>query len=132
MSMRPGATTWPRASITRWAGRDDRRSSATIRPALTLTSASRPGAPVPAIRWPPRISRRSLAASSPAPHPPELLTRPASRPLERGVRVAGSGGLRRPHLGEVLDLEAAGPEPPDPVAVRHVKLDSRISGPLDA
>src|SRR5262249_34107307 len=96
-----------------------------------LTSQSRPGAPVPSIRWPPRISRSSMAPPSPAPRPPELLTRPAARPLERGVRIAGGGRLRRSPLGEVLDLEAAGPEPPDPVAVRHVKLHTRIPRPLD-
>ena len=49
MSMSPGATTCPRASITRWAGRDERCSTATMRPELTLTSASIPGAPVPSI-----------------------------------------------------------------------------------
>src|SRR6185436_7359613 len=69
------------------------------------------------------------AEASPAPRPPELLTRPAARPLERGVRIAGRGCLRRPHFGEVLDLEAAGPEPPDPVTVRHVKLDSGRARP---
>src|ERR1700752_4826528 len=59
MSMNPGATTWPRPSITRRAGRVERRSIATTRPSWTLTSASRPGAPVPSMRWPPRISRSS-------------------------------------------------------------------------
>src|SRR5262245_26634516 len=102
-----------------------------MRPELMLTSASRPGAPVPSTTWPPRISRSSIVLASTAPRAPQLLDWPAPRPLERGVRVAGRGCLRRPHFGEVLDLEAAGPEPPDPVAVRHVKLDSEISGPLD-
>ena len=38
------------ASISRWAGREDCRSIATMRPVLTLMSQSRPGAPVPSIR----------------------------------------------------------------------------------
>src|SRR5438046_1284359 len=59
MSMKPGATTCPRASTTRWAGRAERGSIATMRPALTLTSASRPGAPGPSISWPPRTDRRA-------------------------------------------------------------------------
>ena len=49
MSISPGVTTWPRASMTRWAARDDFRSIATMRPASTLTSASNPGAPLPSI-----------------------------------------------------------------------------------
>ena len=49
MSMNPGATTWPRASITRWAGRAERGSTAAMRPARTATSASRPGPPLPSI-----------------------------------------------------------------------------------
>src|SRR5438067_890452 len=62
MSMKPGATTWPRASMMRRAGRAERGSTATMRPALTLTSASRTGAPVPSISCPPRISRSSMPA----------------------------------------------------------------------
>jgi hypothetical protein len=49
MSMSPGVTTWPRTSITRRAGRDDLRSTATMWSAPTLTSASNPGAPVPSM-----------------------------------------------------------------------------------
>ena len=60
MSMNPGATTWPRASITRWAGRVERDSSATMRPFPMLTSPSRPAAPLPSMTWPPRISRSSM------------------------------------------------------------------------
>src|SRR5262249_60960496 len=74
------------------------------------------------------VPRRS---SSPAPRPPDLFGRPAARPFERGIGVAGRGRLRRSHLGEIFDLEATGPEPADPVSVRHVKLHTRISPPLD-
>src|SRR5215813_5453121 len=70
MSMSPGATTCPRASITRRAGRAERGSTAAIRPSSTATSASRPGAPLPSMTRPPRISRSSmvsLAHASPEP-----------------------------------------------------------------
>src|SRR5499426_3530609 len=59
MSMSRGATTCPRASITRRAGRAERGSTAATRPSSTATSASRPGAPLPSMTWPARISRSS-------------------------------------------------------------------------
>src|SRR5215470_4037195 len=61
MSMNPGATTCPRASITRRAARAELGSTATMRPSSTATSASRPGPPLPSITWPRRISKSSIA-----------------------------------------------------------------------
>src|SRR2546428_6543038 len=98
-----------------------------MRPAAMLTSASRPGAPVPSITWPPRISRSSMAFR----HPPDLLGRPFARPLQRDVRVFGRGGLPRSHLDQVLDLQTPGSETPDPVARRQVGLHARGIPPLD-
>src|SRR5436190_3792838 len=63
MSMKPGATTWPRASIVRRAARPELGSTATIRPASTITSASRPAAPVPSTTRPLRIASSSIAES---------------------------------------------------------------------
>src|SRR5262249_51415918 len=137
MSMSPGTTTWPRASITRRAGRDDRRSTATTRPPATLTSASIPAAPVPSITCPPRIKRSSIAPPrpairpSPAPRAPDLFARPAPRPLERDVLVARCRRFRRTHLDELFDLEAVAPQDANPVSVQQVKFDPRIAGPLD-
>src|SRR5438128_2978507 len=50
--MKPGATTWPPASITRRASPWSPEPTATTRSPSTATSARRAGAPVPSIREP--------------------------------------------------------------------------------
>src|SRR2546422_11193819 len=50
--MKPGATTWPPASITRRASPWSPEPPATTRSPSTATSARRAGAPVPSIREP--------------------------------------------------------------------------------
>src|SRR5437870_12503689 len=57
MSMKPGATTLPVASITRSAGPVRLGATATMRSRSTATSARRAGAPLPSTTVPPR--RRS-------------------------------------------------------------------------
>ena len=52
MSMKPGATTCPAASITRVASPASRGPMATIRSPSTATSAGRAGAPLPSISEP--------------------------------------------------------------------------------
>ena len=52
MSMNPGATTCPLASIVRVAAPSSRGATATIRSPSTATSAGRAGAPVPSISEP--------------------------------------------------------------------------------
>src|SRR5262247_1050184 len=52
MSMKPGATAWPAASITRAASPVRPEPTATIRSPSTATSAARAGAPLPSISEP--------------------------------------------------------------------------------
>ena len=56
MSMKPGATTCPRASMTCRAGAFVSRPMAAMRPFLIPTSAAYQGDPVPSITWPLRIT----------------------------------------------------------------------------
>ena len=72
MSMKPGATTCPAASVTRAPSAARSRPTAAIRPSRTSTSARRSGAPVPSTTVPPRMSRSALTCGgapsrSPAP-----------------------------------------------------------------
>src|SRR5512145_47013 len=55
MSMKPGATTWPLASMTRRAWPVRSGPTPTTRSFSTATSARRRGAPVPSTTSPPRI-----------------------------------------------------------------------------
>src|SRR3989454_10212833 len=55
--MNPGATTWPVASITRAASPPSPGPTTAMRSPSIATSARCPGAPVPAMTVPPRISR---------------------------------------------------------------------------
>src|SRR5215471_2985971 len=57
MSMNPGATTWPAASITRAASPESLGATATIRSPSTATSAARAGAPEPSTSEPFRTRR---------------------------------------------------------------------------
>ena len=54
--MKPGVTTAPSASITRFAASVTRPIRA-IRPPEIATSAEKPGIPLPSITRPPRITR---------------------------------------------------------------------------
>lgn len=62
MSMNPGATTCPVASMTRWAGPVRLLARALIRPSHMATSTARPGAPLPSMTWAPRITRSSIVS----------------------------------------------------------------------
>ena len=62
-------------------------------------------------------------------HDPDLLGRPPTRPLRGDERIAGRRILGRPHLDQVLDLEAVGPEKADPVAVTEMELDAGACRP---
>src|SRR5262245_22598070 len=57
MSMKPGVTVRPAASITRSAAPARPGSTATTRSPSTATSAARAGAPLPSTTVPPRSSR---------------------------------------------------------------------------
>src|SRR5436309_3052429 len=68
MSMKPGATTIPRASMLRHAGAPESRPIAAILPARIPTSAAYHGEPVPSITWPLWMTRskggKAAAAAS--------------------------------------------------------------------
>ena len=69
MSMKPGATTRPVASMRRLARAPERSPTAAIRSPITPTSARRQGAPVPSTTRPPAKTRsywapRAAAAES--------------------------------------------------------------------
>ena len=64
MSMKPGATICPEASISRCASRSAQSPTAVMRPFLMATSARRAGVPFPSITCPPRINRSSIHYSS--------------------------------------------------------------------
>src|SRR5712691_10512241 len=89
--MKPGATTWPPASITRRASPWSPEPTATTRSPSTATSARRAGAPVPSIREPflmssdqaMRYLTRRGAFPPPDTPPPERLRR-RSRRSNRG------------------------------------------------
>ena len=61
MSMKPGATASPRASISTVPFARMRGATDTMRPALTATSATRPAVPVPSNTMPPRMIRSCAA-----------------------------------------------------------------------
>ena len=113
MSMNPGATTWPVASITRAAPASGKRSIASMRSPAMATSARRAGRPVPSITVPPRIRMSSTSSAS-------WLRRPAPVPLGRllvGPANPEHGGLRE---GVADDLERGGqPGPREPVRHRE-------------
>ena len=62
MSMNPGATTCPVASMTRCAGPVRLLARALIRPSHMATSTVRPGVPLPSMTWAPRITRSSIVS----------------------------------------------------------------------
>ena len=64
MSMKPGATICPEASISRCASRPSQSPTAVMRPFFMATSARRAGVPFPSITCPPRINRSSIRCSS--------------------------------------------------------------------
>src|SRR6266508_746395 len=104
MSMNPGATTWPRASIARRAGRVERGSMARMRPFPMETSASRPTAPLPSTTWPPRTIRSSMAILQPAAN----IDRDRHVVRDDGLRADGE---RDPQLGRAVrreDVDRAG------------------------
>src|SRR5688572_27328341 len=61
--MKPGATTLPRASITRSAWPASAGPMATMRSPSTATSAARAGAPEPSMSEPPRMRSDQLTGS---------------------------------------------------------------------
>src|SRR5437763_12500484 len=62
MSMKPGATARPSASITLAASSCRERPSAAIRPSRTAISPISPGRPLPSIKVPPRIRMSQIMA----------------------------------------------------------------------
>jgi hypothetical protein len=63
MSMNPGVTVRPAASIVRPAGSAERSPTVVMRSPVTPTSARRAGAPVPSMTSPPAILMSSTATS---------------------------------------------------------------------
>ena len=91
-SMNPGATTLPRASITRSPARGWRPGATdTMRSPSNRTSARRAGVPVPSINRPPRIRRVEGVAGWATP-PRHTQTSAAARPEDR--LNPGSAGAR--------------------------------------
>src|SRR5262249_17543760 len=101
------------------------------------------------IEWPPsrrvpprpcgRIGRHSpycgagsLFCGRPPAGLPHLLAGPAPGPREVDERITGRRALGRIDLDEILDVEAAPPEEPNPFAGAHVELDPRGVGPFEA
>ena len=62
MSMKPGATTCPAASMTRRAGPVRPLARALMRPSQMAISTARPGVPLPSMTWAPRIMRSSIVS----------------------------------------------------------------------
>src|SRR5437016_764669 len=81
MSMKPGVTIRPRASMIRAAGPERSGSTAAIRSPVIATSADTAGAPEPSITRPVRISNGQLMlAADDSPGPAEDVSEPF--PLE--------------------------------------------------
>jgi hypothetical protein len=62
MSIKPGATIMPRASIIRLASAPSSAPICTIRPFRTATSPEYQGEPVPSMMWPPRMIKSNCCA----------------------------------------------------------------------
>src|SRR5436309_2320824 len=76
--------------------------------------------------------RRCCFSAVPAAQPPDVLHRPAPRPVAVLARpVAAFGARRGTELDQVLDLEAAACEQRDPLAVGELEGD-RLAGFLEA
>src|SRR5207245_5915641 len=85
-----------------------------------------------------RGSRAAAATSTPAraalalPRLPDLLRRPAARPLLLHERVPGLLGVRgRLDLDQVLHLEPVRAEEADPLPVADVEVDAVVRRPLE-
>ena len=87
MSMKPGTTICPEASISRCASRPSHSPTAVMRPFLIATSAHRAGVPFPSITCPPRINRSSTRCSS--------MSGPMSREFAASCEPANSSWARR-------------------------------------
>src|SRR5664279_2166741 len=84
MSTHPGVTSRPPASTVRLAGSSANDPTPVITPRFTVTSAVRPGAPVPSMTVPPRMTR-SCMIGSPFGYCAPMLARPA--PQRNAVMV---------------------------------------------
>src|SRR5450631_1801355 len=85
MSMNPGVTTWPEASSSRWPDRPGPISA--IRSPSIARSAGRPGAPVPSMTVPPRITRSCAIPRTSSSRRPGRLVGWSRRALTRGGPV---------------------------------------------
>src|SRR5690349_21590224 len=123
-SRRPAAATgpwhWQRSKRTRWSA--TRRSPSPSSTHCSRTTAATCRSSSIDRRRP--SSARTDECRSRATQPPDLLGRPAPRPVELGGRTVRAGRVRRgPRLDEVLDDEAIGPEQSDPFAVGQLEPD---------
>ena len=101
MSMKPGATICPEASISRCASRSSQSPTAVMRPLLIATSARRAGVPFPSITCPPRINRSSIRCS--------LISGPMSSESTATYEPANSSWTRRRWLaGADSDVTPSG------------------------
>src|SRR5262245_47854564 len=121
MSTKPGLTTWPPASSSRAPLAGMWSSTALITPSVTATSACRPGAPVPSMTVPPRITTSAMRCIFPL---------PAGLVGRRLTPVSGSGDPSGMPPSDTA-TDAASPTVPDtmPAAVfmglREVQIEDR-------
>src|SRR5258705_8709666 len=103
MSMKPGVTVRPAASMVRPAGSAERSPTAVTRSPVTPTSARRAGAPVPSMTWPPVILMSSTG----------LVAAVVQIEEREGARDVGQGDgrgrveVRRVELGQAVHAEQA-------------------------
>src|SRR5262245_10480888 len=131
MSMKPGATISPAASMTRAASAPGRSPTSRIRSPSTATSARRAGAPVPSTTVPPRTSTSSMVDP---PHAcrrrggkasalrPEIERHPILAPIQDGVAVL-LHGARQPRSLDGYEGDARPRHPPE--AWRSVTMPER-------
>src|SRR5918912_4397458 len=63
---------------------------------------------------------------------PDLLGRPAPRPLDGDVGITGGRAHRWPQLDEILPLEVMLTHEPNPIPVAEVELDRLVVRPFEA
>src|SRR5215469_1708338 len=108
MSMKPGATTCPWASMLRSARGDPRLPTAAIRPSRTATSAAYHGVPVPSMTCPLRITR-SYSESAAWPSGTARTSSPSARENKPPSRFISARYSPLQHLDlEKSELELVG------------------------
>ena len=131
MSMKPGATICPEASISRCASRSPQSPTAVMRPFLIATSARRAGVPFPSITCPPRINKSSIRCSSiPGPMAGESTRqlRASQWLLDQAPLAAGAGSDVTPSGGMGLVYARTASSPAISMPVTKLRMKAFRSG----